>query len=135
VITREYLDQHIQIIKDSIYEKASELVFNLDQIGSADWKDRKPKKVIIPISVPEEDVYHPVSRKFKNLSLLACVSAAGDSLTQFVMNPSPIPDSLWSNGLRADGDALIRHCSPPYIDESPFFEYTTNILIPYVNFV
>jgi hypothetical protein len=42
---------------------------------------------------------------------------------------------LWSNGLRADEDALIRHRSLPYIDESTFFEYITDVLIPYVNFV
>jgi hypothetical protein len=87
------------------------------------------------MSVPEEDVYHTVSRMFKNLSLLVCVSAAGDLLTSLVVSTSPIPDSLWSNGLRADEDALIRHISPPYIDESTFFEYSTDVLIPYVNSV
>jgi hypothetical protein len=122
-------------MKDSIHGKASEFVFNLDEVGSADWEDRKPKKIIVPISIPEEDVYHPVSRKFKHLSLLACVSAAPDSLTPLVVSTSPIPDSLWSNGLRADEDALIRHRSPPYIDESTFFEYITDVLIPYVNSV
>jgi hypothetical protein len=87
------------------------------------------------MSVPEEDVDHPLSRKFKHLSLLACVSAAGDSLTPLVVSASAIRDSLWSNGLRADEDALIRHRSPPYIDESTFFEYSTDVLIPYVKFV
>jgi hypothetical protein len=95
----------------------------------------KAKKVIVPISVPEEDVYHPVSRKFKHLSLLACVFAAGDSLTPLVVSVSPIPDSLRSKGLRADEDAFIRHRSPPYIDESTFFKYITDILIQYVNSV
>jgi hypothetical protein len=42
---------------------------------------------------------------------------------------------LWSNGPRPDEDALIHHHSPPYIDESIFFEYITGVLIPYVNFV
>jgi hypothetical protein len=47
-------------MKDPIHGKASELVFNRDDVGSADWEDRKPKKVIAPISVPEEDVYDRV---------------------------------------------------------------------------
>jgi hypothetical protein len=79
VIPREYLEQNIQRMKDSIHGKASELVFNLDEVGSTEWEDTKSKKVIVPISVLEEDVSRPVSRKFKHLSLLACVSAAGDS--------------------------------------------------------
>jgi hypothetical protein len=135
VIPREYLERHIQTMKDLIHGKASELFFNLDEVGSADWEDRKPKKVIVPIAVPEEDVYHPVSRKYKHMSLLACVSAAGDSLAPLVVSAAPIPDSLWANGLRADEDVLIRHRSPPYVDESTFFEYITHVLIPYVNSV
>jgi hypothetical protein len=122
-------------MKDSIHGKVSELVFNRDEIRSADWEDRKPKKTIVPISVQEEDICHQVSRKFKRLSLLACVSAAGDSLTPLVVSANPIPDSLWSNGLHADEDALIRHRSPPYIDECTFFEYITDLLILYVNFI
>jgi hypothetical protein len=51
------------------------------------------------------------------------------------VSASPIPDSSWSNGLRPDEDALIRHLSPPYINESTFFEYNTDVLIPYVNSV
>jgi hypothetical protein len=33
---REYLEQYIQMIKDFIHGKASGLVFNLDEVGSAD---------------------------------------------------------------------------------------------------
>jgi hypothetical protein len=122
VILREHLEQQTQTMKDFIHGKASELIFSLDEVGCADWEDRKPNKVIVSISVPEEDVHHPVSRKFKHLSLLACVSAARDSRTPLVVSASPIPDSLWSNGLRADENSLIRHRLPPYIDEFNFFE-------------
>jgi hypothetical protein len=47
VIAREYLEQSIQTMKDSIHEKDTELVFNLDEAGSADWEDRKAKEAII----------------------------------------------------------------------------------------
>jgi hypothetical protein len=36
VIPREYLKQYIQTRKDFIHKKASELVFNSDEVGSAD---------------------------------------------------------------------------------------------------
>jgi hypothetical protein len=69
------------------------LIFNLSEVESANWEDRKPKKVIISISVQEENADHPVSRKFKYLSLFVYVSTAGNSLTPLVMNATPIPDS------------------------------------------
>jgi hypothetical protein len=36
MIPREYLEQYIQTIKGSIHGKASQLVVNLDEVGSAD---------------------------------------------------------------------------------------------------
>jgi hypothetical protein len=108
VIPREYLEQNIQTMKDIIYGNVFEFVFNLDEVESADWEDRKPKEVTIPISVQEENIYHSISHKFKHSSLLACVSVASDSLTPFVMSAAPIPELLWLHSLRPDEDALMR---------------------------
>jgi hypothetical protein len=135
VIPRKYLERHIQTIRELVQRKASELVFNLDEVESSDWEDRKPKKVVVPASVQEENVYHPISHSFKHLSLLAYVSEVGDSLTFLIIIADPIPDSLWVNGLCEDEDAIVRHRSPPYIVESIFFEYITHVLVPYVTYV
>jgi hypothetical protein len=91
---RKYLERHIQIMRELVQRKASELVFNLDEVGSSDWEDRNPKKVVVLSSVQEENVYHPISRSFKHLSLLVYVSEVGNSLTPFTLTADPIPDSL-----------------------------------------
>jgi hypothetical protein len=122
-------------MKDHAQAKVWELVVNLDEVESAEWEDQKPEKVNLPISGSEKDIYHLVSRKFEHLSLLTYGSIAGDSLTPRVLTADPIPDSLWSNGLRPGEEAMIHHCSLPYIDEFAFFEYLTQALIPYVNSV
>jgi hypothetical protein len=36
-------------MKTLLAGKCSELVFNLDEVGSSDWKERKPKKIIIVV--------------------------------------------------------------------------------------
>jgi hypothetical protein len=55
----------------------------------------KTKKVIIPASVQEEnDAFHAVSRKFKHLSLPACVPTAVDSLIPLVLTADSGPNSL-----------------------------------------
>jgi hypothetical protein len=50
-----------------ITRKFSELVFNLDEAGSSDWKDRKPRIVIGPIAVADGDVFHLVSREYRHV--------------------------------------------------------------------
>jgi hypothetical protein len=95
-------------MKSIVAEKFAELVFNLDEVGSSDWEDRKPRRVIAPRTVSPDDVYHPVSRRYRHLTFLACVSAGGDALTPIVLTSSLIRDDIWSTGLREEGDVLIR---------------------------
>jgi hypothetical protein len=108
IVPRTHLEEHFQLMKSVVEGKLSELVFNLDEVGFSDWEDRKPRTVIVPPSVSPDDVYHPVSRKYRHSTLLACVSAAGDALTPMIIVGSIIPDSLWDNGPRHDEDAMVR---------------------------
>jgi hypothetical protein len=131
-VPREQLEEHIKTMKTVLAGKYSELVFNLDEVGSSEWEDRKPKKVIVPQGIPADEVYHSVSRRYRHVTLLACVSAAGDALTPMVISGPPIRDSLWTKGLRQDEDAMVRQRNPAYVSEELFFEYMTTVFIPYV---
>jgi hypothetical protein len=53
---RAHLEEHIQLAKLVIAGKFSELVFNLDEVGSLDCQDLKPKKAIIPRLVSPDNV-------------------------------------------------------------------------------
>jgi hypothetical protein len=112
--------------------KFSELVFNLDEVGSSDWEDRKPKKVIAPQQISPDDLYHSVQWRYRHVTLLACVSAAGDVLTPMVISGADIRDSIWRTGLQQNEDVPLRHRSPAYIDEDLFHEDLSEVLIPYV---
>jgi hypothetical protein len=116
-VPRLYLEEHIALLKIHLTGKDAGLVFNLDEVGSADWEDWKTKKVIEHAEVRREDVYHPVSGHHRQATLLASVSALGDSLTPRITTAAPIPDTLWSRGLRQDENTMIRHRSPAYIAE------------------
>jgi hypothetical protein len=131
-VARAYLEEHMHLLKTHVTGKVAELVFNLEELGSADWEDRKAKKMIAPTGLAKEDVYHPVSRRHRHVALLPCISAAGDALTPLLITTSPMPDTLWSHGLRQDENALISHRSPPYITEELFYDYISTVLIPYV---
>jgi hypothetical protein len=131
-VPRVQLEEHIQTMKVHVAGKFSELVFNLDELGSADWEDCKAKKVVVPADVRKEDVYHAVSRRHRHVTLLACVSPAGDALTPMLITGNPILESLWSRGLRLDEDVMVRRRNPAYLDEELFHEYISTVLIPYV---
>jgi hypothetical protein len=134
-VPRSQLEEHLYILQVHLAGKCAELVFNLDELDSADWEDRKIRKVIAPAAVRKEDVYHSESRRPRHMTLLACVSAAGDAITPMLITTTSIHASLWSRGLRQNEDVMVRRRTPAYSDEELFFEYITGIFIPYVDAV
>jgi hypothetical protein len=131
IVLRAHLQKHIDMMKSVVAGKFSKLVFNLDEICSSDWDDRKAKNVFVPRSVSPDDVYHPVSRRYGHGTLLACPSAAGDTLTPMVISGAPTPDFLGSQGLRQYEDVMSRHRQPAYVDENLFYEYISHVFVPY----
>jgi hypothetical protein len=131
-VPRAYLKEHIQLLKTHLTGKVAELVFNLNELGFADQEDRKAKKVTAPSGVAKEDMHHPVSRHYRHMRLLTCVSASGDALTPLVITASTFSDALSRRGLSQGDDAMIRHRSPAYITEELFYEYLSNVFLPYV---
>jgi hypothetical protein len=102
IIPRAYLEAHIALMRTHVTGRFSEIVFNLDELGSSDWEDRKPRKVLAPVAVSAGEMFHSVSRRYRHVTLLACVSAAGDALTPMIISQAPVRDSLWSRSLRQD---------------------------------
>jgi hypothetical protein len=132
LIPREYLEQHIVNMQTYVTGRTAELVFNLDEVGSSDWEDRKVKKVIVPAAVDSDAVFHPVSRRFRHMTLLVCVSAGGDSLCPMLVLGQAIPDDIWAKGLRPDEDVMIRRRETPYMNEELSYDYLSEVFIPYV---
>jgi hypothetical protein len=112
--------------------KLSELVFNRYEVGSCDWEDRKSKNAIAPRSISPDDVYHSVSRRDRDVTLLACVSAGGDPLTAMIIMRSSAPDSLWSRPPRQHENAMVRCRQLADINENLFYEYIANAFVRYV---
>jgi hypothetical protein len=79
------LDQALACIIQFVQSRATELVFNLDEGGISEWEDRKAKKGIIAKSMGEQTVHHKVNRDLKHVSVIACVSAAGDRLIPYIV--------------------------------------------------
>jgi hypothetical protein len=50
----------------------ADLVFNLDEIGISDWEDRKPKRVVLPITVGAQRSQHSPSNISERETHLNC---------------------------------------------------------------
>ena len=84
-IPRIYLEKHIENLKEFVQGTCSELLFNCDEVGLSAWEDRKILKVVLPKDVNKNNVYHSISRKMQHVTMLVCVSAAGDALTPMII--------------------------------------------------
>jgi hypothetical protein len=49
-----------------------------------------------------------------------------------LITSSPIRDSLWNHGLRQDEDVMLRRHTLADVNEELFFEYISEVFIPYV---
>jgi transposase len=95
-VPRMFLERTVQDLKEHVQKYVAELVFNLDEVGLSDWEDPRPKTVIVPATMRGQTIHHDISRTVKHISVIAWVSAAGESLTPYIItsqaptsNPSP----------------------------------------------
>jgi hypothetical protein len=89
-----------------------ELVFNLNEIGISEWEDRGPRKVIVPVSMTDQTIHHGVHRNLKYMSVICCVSAAGESLEPFVVSSQvddKVVEMLKIEGLKMGVDMVLKH--------------------------
>jgi hypothetical protein len=135
-VPRVFLDETVCCLRDYVHVMKSELVFNLDEVGMSEWEDRKQKKMIVSTTMIGEPIHHGVSRSVKHISVISCVSAAGESLTPFIMT-SQMSDNilkrLMSRVVRMEVDFLLRQRSKPYVSRKLFLKYIKTIFLPYLN--
>jgi hypothetical protein len=76
-VPHKYLNQYIRLIKEYVPLVPTELLFNIDESGFSDWKERKPKCVLIPSETRETTLHYPASRKIRHQAWIYCVMTAG----------------------------------------------------------
>ena len=131
----EFLQQHLTNMTQYVQGCCSELLFNIDEMGSSEWEDRKVKKVVIPFETDPKSIYHKTTRKIRHQTLVSIVSAAGDALTPLIISSTNVEREMISKGYRSGEDAIFKIRNPAYIDEDIFYEYIKDVLIPYVKVI
>jgi hypothetical protein len=111
-------------------------VFNEDEIGVSEGEDRSERRVIVPSAMREETIYHAVHRNLKHISIVACISAAGEHMTPFLVSSqgnATVERKLTIEWLRIGVDLIVKSRHKPYMNSQLFAEYISTVLLPYIN--
>jgi hypothetical protein len=111
----------------------AESVFNLDEVEMLEWENRKPRKVIVPKTIAGETVHHCVLRGVKYISIIACITAAGESLMPDIVTSQDFESlrkRLMHQGVRIGVDLTLKQQSKPYLGANVFLEYMNIIFVP-----
>jgi hypothetical protein len=65
----------------------SGLLWNMDELGHADWPDARPETVYVPIEFEADSVPIRVSRTGKRLTLIGCICADATFLKPVLIIP------------------------------------------------
>jgi hypothetical protein len=132
--TEKVLERITEDMHDYLQGCLAELVFNLDEVGILDWEHRKRTKVIIPAAMPDQTMPHRVSRNVKHISVIACLSAAGESLLRYRVtsqNSPTVQEHPKKQGVRFGRDFALKFNRKPYFKANIFLTYIRTILLPY----
>jgi hypothetical protein len=135
-VPRVFLDVAIDGFRHHVHGSCVELIFNLDEVGTSEWEDRVQRRVIIPSAMRGQTIFHGIHCNLKHISVVACISAAGEHMTPFFIC-SQINDAverrLKTEGFRMGVDLILRRRNKPYMNSTLFFEYISKVFIPYVD--
>lgn len=135
-VPRCFLDEIVRCLTHFVHGCVAELVFNLDEVGISDWEDRTTRKVIVPLSARDQAIHHKINRALKHVSVIACVSAAGESLMPYIVTSQDSPklrQQLKTHGVRFGTDFVLKSRAKPYINAEIFSEYIRTVFVPNLN--
>jgi hypothetical protein len=99
-------------------------------------EDRKTKKVIALAAMFDQTIHHGVSRNAKHISVIACLSAAEESLLHYKVtsqNSPTVQEHLNTQGVPFGRDFALKFNQRPYINAGIFIAYIRTILVPYID--
>jgi hypothetical protein len=110
-VPHTFLDETVRCLGEYIHGMKVEFVFNLDEVGVSEWKDRKDKKVVIPRVLSGQTIHHRASPNMKHMSVISCISAAGESLIPYIVtlqDSESLRRNLMIRGVRLGVDLVLR---------------------------
>jgi hypothetical protein len=129
-VTVEQIQEHFERLSANLSGVPAHFVFNIDEMGHQEWADATQKVCFVPVSHTEKQVYYPVPRMGKRITLLACVAADGSFLKPTVIIPRKTYDEdLYLLGMTPEKVKLYSQ-ENGYVETSIFNDWFKNIFVP-----
>jgi hypothetical protein len=84
-VTKDMCEIHLRNLERYLQNVLTELILNLDEIGSQEWSDRKKREIIIPHQTSPRMLEYSVPRKEKRISCITTIPMAGDLRMQLLV--------------------------------------------------
>jgi hypothetical protein len=84
----------------------------------------------------EQTMHDKVNRNLKHVSVIVCVSAAGESLIPYIVTSQDslhVREQSKKKGLRVGTDVILKAHRKPYINAECFLEYIRTVFLPNLN--
>ena len=131
-VPRTYLIEFMNLVEKIITIVPADLVYNIDETGLSDWENRKPKTVIIPKDLENEDLHYPVNRGIRHITLVVTISGGGDAYFPLIVTSDSSLEHIFDHGVRRDVDLSIHVGDSSYITKDVFKDHIINKFIPQV---
>jgi hypothetical protein len=131
-VTKDMCKIHVRDLELYVQNVPTELILNLDEVGSQEWSGRKKRDVIIPHQPSPRRIEYSVPRKEKRISCIATILMAGDVLMPLlVIHRKSADDAVWEDGWRDEQDFLIHSNDTSYVTRPIFKEHIRDIFLKY----
>jgi hypothetical protein len=134
-VPRILLEETIGSLHETLQGRRADLVFNLDEVGISDWEDRKPKKVVVTITVAAHNIHHRISRNVKHISIVTCISGGGAYPTPYVVtsqDSAALHRALEATGMQIGKHVILKRRAKPYVNADLFENDVRTIFLPHL---
>jgi hypothetical protein len=87
-------------------------MFNLDETGLSDWKDSKPKPVLVPTDLADSMIHYPGNSPMRYQASPYCISTSEDACCPFLAPSEESMCQVLDMGIRNRIDFQIRIAHP-----------------------
>lgn len=131
-VDEEQIADYKRRLKATLDQQPATFVFNCDESGFDSWCDAREVTCILPLGVDWNKMNYPVRRNEKRVTLLGCVSAAGEALPPLVIaSRKTIDADVLQAGYTPDKVAYHYSCTG-YITEEIFRNWLLRVFVPHI---
>jgi hypothetical protein len=134
-VPRVFLKETMRSVHEAGQGCAVEFVLNLDEVKISDWEDRKPKKVVVRITVSAHNIHHRIPRSVGHISIVTCISAGDAFLTPYEVtsqDSEAVHRALEATGMQLWKHLILKRRDRPWVTAHLFENYIRTVFLTHL---